>query len=225
MASGRTWICHCASSRGKAARCIASPDTGFERNMGLAGCVRGHGLARRVAHASTGPSPVMVSPTARAVMLSGGVPDTQITRQGCPDGSARWFLRGASSARSFVRINGERKKSVGRGATQRSQRMPDDAEAVNGSGSALYGMNTGGGVVQVFTRKRGAYLPCCNLRRSVLSVQRQSVGSSQASPFRGAARLSITSATSSTRTISLRIRTTRRVEVPRSCPADSRGER
>jgi hypothetical protein len=88
----------------------------------------------------------MVSSVARAAMLSGGLADTQISRHDGPGASAGLFLLSASSAKSFVRINGVREKSAGRGAAQLSQRMLDDVDAVNGSVYALCASNVVGGV-------------------------------------------------------------------------------
>jgi len=128
-------------------------------------------------------------------------------------------------AQSFVLIDGMRVEFAGLGAAQLSQRRLDHMDVVNGDVLALYGSNVLGGVVQVFTRHGGDHAQRAGLQRSVLSVQRQSVDPARALPLPGAVRLSITSTISSTRTISLRTRTTRRVAVPATRPAGSRSER
>jgi vitamin B12 transporter len=90
------------------------------------------------------------------------------------------FVRGANPNATLVLIDGVRVQSATTGTTQIDQLMLDQIERieiVRGPGSALYGADALGGVIQIFTRRgRGAAVPRVSIGGGNESTAKFNVG-------------------------------------------------
>jgi vitamin B12 transporter len=90
------------------------------------------------------------------------------------------FIRGANPNQSLILVDGVRINSATTGGTQIDQLLLDEIERieiVRGPGSALYGSDAIGGVVQIFTRRgRGAPAPNATVGFGNEGTQRYALG-------------------------------------------------
>ncbi|MBV2134825.1 TonB-dependent receptor [Pseudomonas sp. MAP12] len=84
------------------------------------------------------------------------VPGVQVVQSGGRGSNVSLFIRGTGTAQSLVLIDGQRTGSVSAGGASLQHLSIDQIERIEvlrGSRSALYGADTIGGVVQIFTRR------------------------------------------------------------------------
>lgn len=90
------------------------------------------------------------------------------------------FVRGANPNQSLILVDGVRINSATTGGTQIDQLLLDEIERieiVRGPGSALYGSDAIGGVVQIFTKRgRGALAPNATIGFGNEGTQRYALG-------------------------------------------------